>query len=121
MHSSRPGLRLPMAATSLVVPVAAFHNQPGCVGAFMRKHVGHPSGLVFFAAMSGGELQEVADGLKKYLGLAEGRDIAAIDGMNGPWTEIPPVRFEEPADMYRPWFAYLVEEPGETPQSLAAV
>lgn|GEM_PF-2178697 len=121
MHSSRPGLRLPMAATSLVVPVSAFHEQPGCVGAFMRKHVGHPSGLVFFAAMSGGELQEVADGLEKYLGLAEGRDIAAIDGMNGPWTEIPSIRFEEPADMYLPWFAYLVEEPGETPQSLAAV
>ncbi|MBP75686.1 MAG: hypothetical protein CMK85_04565 [Pseudomonadales bacterium] len=109
--STKPGLQLPVLAMSLVVPVRAFHDQPGCVGEFLRKHVGHPSGLIAFSSMSGGDLQKVADGLEKYLGLAEGRDIAAIDGMNGPWTEIPSVRFEEPADMYRPWFAYLVEEP----------
>ena len=78
--STKPGLQLPVLAMSLVVPVRAFHDQPGCVGEFLRKHVGHPSGLIAFSSMSGGDLQKVADGLEKYLGLAEGRDIAAIDG-----------------------------------------
>ncbi len=55
------------------------------------------------------------------LDLLTGRDVAAIDGMGGPWEEVPTVRFVGPGEKYQPWLAYLVEEPGETPQSLAAV
>lgn len=109
MHAESLGLQLPVMAMSLVVPVSAFHDQPGCVGEFLRKHIGHPSGLIAFSAMSGGELQEAADMLA-LLGLAEGVDYAAIDGMGGPWVVHPAMRFVEPGEPLKPWFAYLVEQ-----------
>ncbi len=110
MNEARPGLQLPVMAMSLVIPVIAFHAQPGCVGKFLRRHVGHPSGLVNFSAMSGGELQELADALEKHLSLVEGQDYAVIDGMSGPWEETPAVRFMDPGVAFKPWVAFLVED-----------
>src|SRR5690606_36461516 len=109
MSTARPGLQLPVMAMSLVIPVAAFHNQPGCVGKSLRRHVAHPRGLVFFAAMSGGDLQEQAGALRDHLDLIEERGYAVIDGMGGPWVEHLSVKFESPDREYRPWLAYLVE------------
>ena len=117
MSTTKPGLQLPVMAMSLVVPVAAFHNQPGCLGEFLRKWVRHPSGLVNFSAMSGGDLQKQADALHDHLGLTEGVDYAAIDGMSGPWVEHPAVRFVDPEKENRSWFAYLVEEEEAPPVS----
>lgn len=112
MRTTRPGLQLPVMAMSVVVPVRAFHEQPGCVGEFLRRHVGHPSGLITFAAaMSGGELQEHADSLEKHLGLIEGQDYAVLDGMSGPWVEHRSIRFADPGEPFKSWVAFLVEEP----------
>lgn len=110
--NTKPGLQLPVMAMSLVVPVSAFHEQPGCVGEFLRKHVNHPSGLVSFSAMSGGELQERADALRDHLGLVEREHFAVVDGMNGVWVEAPAVRFVDPGEPFKPWVAYLVEQAG---------
>lgn len=98
---------------SLVVPFRALQEgaKDADVAAFMRRHVGPASGLLSWSAMSGGELQERADMLAEEFGLQEGLDYAVVDGLGGPVIEHPLVRLDAPEREYRPWFAYLVEEP----------
>lgn len=104
MINARPGLQLPVTAMSLVIPMTVFHDLPGGAG------VATPSGLISFSAMSGGELQDIADMLAAEFGMEEGKHYAMIDGMSGPFITHQLVRLEAPDQEYQPWFAYLDEE-----------
>lgn len=112
MSTTRPGLRLPVMAMSLVVPFRALQEgaKDEDVAAFLRRHVGPASGLLSWSGMSGQDLQEHAERLLDQYGIVEGSDYAACCGMGGPFVSHPSIRFEAPYREYRPWFAYLVED-----------